>query len=321
MKRSDAMRKTLIMVCALFLFAAHPVLGQQTENEQQQDRQIIATIGSTTLTTKDIEALIHKRAPFARQALQDRDKLKKLVDEEINALIIAEGAKQAGIDKLFSVRESANKHLVQLFIRKEIEHKIAANSISEAEARKFFQDNASKYEQPEQRRASHILVKTKDKAIAIAKQAKGLNPQDFIALTRENSLDEETRLRGGDLMFFTREGRPLGGADAPVDQALVDAAFTIDKVGALATASVTLGNDRFSIVRLTDIRLAIQKTFEQVKKKIERLLIEQQKQVRLKTMLRRLRETTEIQTHPLRLDAIKLPKPKARPKGGQEHSH
>ena len=297
------MRRSLILIFSLLAFLAFPALGQ----EEETSTEAIAKVGHQILNTSDIEAIVHKRSAFARRSFEDGDRLKKLVDAEIDALVLATAAKNAGLDKDAAVREAINKQLVQLFVRKEIDEQAEAQATTEADARIFYAENVKRYEQPEHRRASHIVVKSETKALEIAKKAKGLSPQNFVALARENSLDEETRLRGGDLLYFTTDGRPMGGSDAPVDKALVTAAFSIKKVGELAAKPIELGNDRFSVVRLTDIRAADRKEFAQAKPAITRLIGEQRKRAHLEELIQELKGKVKPERFLEKLDWIVLP--------------
>jgi peptidyl-prolyl cis-trans isomerase C len=89
-------------------------------------------------------------------------------------------------------------------------------SVSDDEVRKFYDDNPSKFEQPEMVRASHILVSTRDpdtnkdlpddqkaakrkKADELLKRARA--GEDFAKLAKENSDDPGSRDKGGEYQF------------------------------------------------------------------------------------------------------------------------
>lgn len=87
--------------------------------------------------------------------------------------------------------------------------------VSEAEVQAFYEANSARYSQPEERRASHILIKSDpkdpaDKRAAAKAQAADLlkqlrdNPKRFAELAKAHSQDTGSASRGGDLDYFGR---------------------------------------------------------------------------------------------------------------------
>ncbi|MEO8835663.1 MAG: SurA N-terminal domain-containing protein, partial [Caldimonas sp.] len=87
--------------------------------------------------------------------------------------------------------------------------------VSEDDLRKYYTENEKRFTSPEERRASHILVKAdkdapkaeRDKARAKAEKLLAevrQNPQSFAEIARKNSDDEGSAAKGGDLDFFGR---------------------------------------------------------------------------------------------------------------------
>ncbi|MCX7961898.1 MAG: SurA N-terminal domain-containing protein [Burkholderiales bacterium] len=78
-----------------------------------------------------------------------------------------------------------------------------AETVSDAELKKAYDERlaAGRLGAPEQRRASHILLKSKEEAEAIALEARK-HPQRFAELARKHSQDAGSAQRGGDLGFF-----------------------------------------------------------------------------------------------------------------------
>jgi peptidyl-prolyl cis-trans isomerase D len=97
--------------------------------------------------------------------------------------------------------------------------------ISEEQARKFFDENPAQFQEPEQRRASHILIKLEAGANAAAKQAAKAraeellaqvrkSPASFADLARQHSQDPGSGANGGDLGAFSRDMMVKPFADA-----------------------------------------------------------------------------------------------------------
>lgn len=87
--------------------------------------------------------------------------------------------------------------LKDLFLAKAVKEKV-----TEAEAKKFYDERAAQMTGEEEVKASHILVKTEEKAQEVAKKL--LAGGDFAALAKEYSEDPGSKDKGGVLGFFGR---------------------------------------------------------------------------------------------------------------------
>jgi peptidyl-prolyl cis-trans isomerase D len=142
-------------------------------------------------------------------------------------------------------------------------------TVSDKELREYYAANERRFTTPEERRASHILVKVDagasaaDRAKAKAK-AEGLlaevrkNPASFADLARKNSDDPGSAEKGGDLDFFARDGL----AAKPLE----DAAFKLkpDEIGDLVESEFG-----YHVVKLTAVRGGDKKPFDAVKAELE----------------------------------------------------
>ncbi len=110
-----------------------------------------------------------------------------------------------------NIKEFARK---EIYINNLIETQIAAKtSVSEADAKKFYDENIDKFKQPETVQASHILIgvdanasaedksKAKQKAEALLKRVKA--GEDFATLAKENSSCPSAQ-QGGNLGYFSK---------------------------------------------------------------------------------------------------------------------
>jgi len=141
-------------------------------------------------------------------------------------------------------------------------------AVSEDDLRKYYAENEKRYTTPEERRASHILVKAdKDAPKAEREKARAKaetllaevrkNPQSFAEIARKNSDDEGSAAKGGDLDWFGR-----GQMVKPFE----DAAFGL-KPG--ETSGVVESDFGYHIIHVTGARGGEKKTFDQVRGEIE----------------------------------------------------
>lgn len=148
----------------------------------------------------------------------------------------------------------------------------AAIQVGESAARQFYEANKSRYQEPEQRSASHILVKVgagADKQAARAKADKLLaevkaSPAKFAELAKQNSDDPGSAANGGSLGSFTRE---------TMVKPFADAAFSM-KTGEIR--GLVESDFGFHIIRLDGITPGTQMAFEMVKAEITAELARQE---------------------------------------------
>ncbi|HET9022987.1 MAG TPA: SurA N-terminal domain-containing protein [Burkholderiaceae bacterium] len=148
-----------------------------------------------------------------------------------------------------------------------------AGTVPEADARAYYEQNKARYGSDEQRRASHILITPEggDKAAAKKKaelllvQVKA-KPADFEKLARENSKDPGSAAQGGDLGFFGK-----GMMVKPFEEAVFR--MKPDEISDLVESDFG-----FHIIKVTEVKAAQVKPFEQVKADIDRDLKTQQAQ-------------------------------------------
>ncbi len=150
-------------------------------------------------------------------------------------------------------------------------------SLSEADLKSYYEQNAERLSGKEERRASHILITaSKDATPEDRKKARAIAdalliqvrkaPDTFADLARKNSQDPGSAPNGGDLDFFGR-----GAMVKPFE----DAAFSLKK-GEIS--DVIESDFGYHIIRVTDIKAPKQKSFDELRPTLESDLKTQQAQ-------------------------------------------
>ncbi len=149
--------------------------------------------------------------------------------------------------------------------------------VPEADLKTYYEQNAARLSGQEERRASHILInapasasaaerqKAKARAEELLAQVKK-SPESFADVAKKNSQDSGSAVNGGDLDFFAR-----GAMVKPFEAA----AFAMQKGDISAVVETEFG---YHIIRLTDIKLAKQRSFEEMKPELEADLKKQKAQ-------------------------------------------
>lgn len=229
----------------------------------------------------------------------------KDVDDAVKEIIDKVGSKEQ-LDALLKQNGISNsqfkKDLKEEVKMKKLAKELGSSNVSDAEAKKFYNDNISKFKHSDKVRASHILisvnpqeieevvksdpnnknidetaVKAKVAAEVQAKEAKAnqilaeakKNPTQFAKLAKENSEDTATANKGGDLGFF---------AAKEMVPEFSKAAFSM-KPNTISDKPVKT-QFGYHIIMVTDRSAAGQDPFEKVKPSIKAYL-ENQKQIEL----------------------------------------
>ncbi len=141
-------------------------------------------------------------------------------------------------------------------------------SVNEDDLRRSYKENQARFTVPEERRASHILIKAEASASADQKKAARAKaeqllaqlqkaPTQFAELAKKNSDDPGSASNGGDLDFFGR-----GAMVKPFE----DAAFAL-KPGQIS--GVVESDFGFHIIQLTAVRGGAAQSFEAVRAQLE----------------------------------------------------
>lgn len=229
----------------------------------------------------------------------------KDVDDAVKEIIDKVGSKEQ-LDALLKQNGISNanfkKDLKEEVKMKKLAKELGSSTVSDAEAKKFYNENIAKFKHPDKVRASHILIsvnpqeieevvksdaanknldetaiKAKVNAEIQAKEAKAKellseakkNPTQFAKLAKENSEDTATANKGGDLGFF---------AAKEMVPEFSKAAFAM-KPNTISDKPVKT-QFGYHIIMVTDRSAAGQEPFEKVKPSIKAYL-ENQKQIAL----------------------------------------
>lgn len=243
-------------------------LFEQRVREDLRKQALVAAVVESATVPKTVAERIDA---LLREQRQVRE-LRFTVEQFVPRVTVTEAQVAEFYEKnraLFETPESARVEYLVL----SPETIAGAGTVAEADVRSYYEQNKARYGADEQRRASHILVTAEgsDKAAA-RKRAEELlaqvraKPGEFEKLAREHSKDPGSAAAGGDLGFFGK-----GMMVKPFEEAV----FRM-KPGEVS--DVVESDFGFHIIKVTEVKAAEVKPFEQVRADIERDLKTQQAQ-------------------------------------------
>ncbi len=248
--------------------AAQGMSSEMFAQRLRQDlamRQVLAGLSGTAFAPASaasaaLDAMFQQRE-IQVQRFEPKDYVAKVTPSEAD---IDKFYKDPANAPQFQAPEQASVEYVVL----DIESLKKGVSVSDDDLRKYYTENQQRFTAPQERRASHILVKA-DKSASAAERAKAKAKAEellaqwksktaaFADLARKNSDDPGSADKGGDLDFFAR-----GAMVKPFE----DAAFSL-KTG--ETSGVVESDFGFHIIQVTGARGGEVRSFEAVRAEIE----------------------------------------------------
>ena len=240
-----------------------PVMFEQRLRDDLSLQQINAAIESSVIVPRavvdrfsaivgqrrEVKSMVLKLADFTAKVQLAPDAIQKEYDAHPNDFMTPESAK---VEYVVLNADALAKQV----------------TVPESDARAFYESNKKRYEVPEQRRASHILVavakdasdadkaKARAKAEDLLKKVKA-NPADFAKLAKQSSDDPGSAANGGDLDYLGK------GATVPPFEASL---FALKDKEISDLVQTDFG---FHIIALTGIKPGSVKPFEAVKPEID----------------------------------------------------
>jgi peptidyl-prolyl cis-trans isomerase C len=264
------MRRWLLLAVALLAVGCK---GKSESNRKSSEgpQTVLAQVDDITITTADMKQLLARYAnqPFVLARYSSIEKKKELLNSLIRYDVLAIEARKRGYERDPEVQRVAKEKMVRRFLQQEVIDKVKLTDIPDADVETYYKEHAADYVRPEMVRVSQILVKDRAKAGKALAAAKALPKSDFKAfrdLVAKESEDADSKQRGGDLTQFDR-------ATTEHPRAVVNAAFALKGVGDLSELVST--DKGFAILKLTERRPALSRSFEEAKVDIQKRLLDE----------------------------------------------
>jgi peptidyl-prolyl cis-trans isomerase C len=260
---------------------------------------ILARVGDAVITARALEARV---GSFGRaRYLMDHDSKPEKKKELLNTLIESEAlyqeARRLGYDRDPAVKREAVNRMLQ----NEVDSRVNADSISDADVEKYYQAHPNEFSRPDQVRVSQIVVKDRRQALKVAAEAKTLpkgNSETWRALVNKYSEDEASRARGGDLGTVDRS---VTSMPKPV----VEAAFALAQMHDVSEPIQT--EHGYAVLILTQKQPGFSKTLAEAKPGIQSRLLYERRQQKRVSLTAEIRQRAPIEIDEAQLAALKFP--------------
>jgi peptidyl-prolyl cis-trans isomerase C len=278
--------------------------------------RVLAKVGSREITLGEYAATLQRMDPFERLRYQSPDRRKQLLDELIDLELLAEEARRRGLDKQPETQER-----VRQMLRDELLSEVRASvptpgEISEADARRYYDEHRDDFREPERRRVAHIALASEAEAKTVLEKALGVSAAEWGKLVEAKSNDARGKPSlglppelAGDLGIVGPPGHARG--DNPnVPEPLRAAVFEIDKLGGVLPKVVAAAGS-FHVVRLTGKTDARDRTFADADRSIRVALVQERIRAREAELEAELKKKYPVTIDEVQLAKIPVPAPSA----------
>jgi len=261
----------------------------------EQAAMVVAKVGERQITVGDVTRQINRLSPYIRRRWAAPEKRKEFLEKLIRVELLSQEAERQGLKEDPEVQRTVKQVMIRLMVKNDLEKNLFPSKIEDDVLKQEYEKESDKYHRAAQVRASHIVLKNQGEAEKILADLKAhaTDNRYFRQKAREVSLDEKTKDRGGDLGYFSKlaDRKP----DEPeLPAILVETAWNLQNVGELAD-KVVKTDQGFHIVKLTNKRAEMNRSFDSVKRMIENRLLRQQRQEAMDKFIEELKSKAKIE--------------------------
>jgi peptidyl-prolyl cis-trans isomerase C len=268
--------------CGVFFAAALLIGGACSAFAAVGDSHVLATIGKEKITVKDLNDRLQSYPAQYAEVFQQKENKVKVLDQMIDERLLLAAARKSKISKSAEYKKqmqiAEQQLLLGTLMRDRIDSKVV---VSDEDVQKYFIENPGKFSALEQRRASHILLRSEPEAQDVLKRLKA--GEDFAQLAKDKSDDKATAVNGGELGWFSK------GQMVPEFE---QAAFGLAKGQLSGIVKTQFG---YHIVQLNDIQVRPKIDFTpQVAEQIKEALVLEKKRELTNDYLTQLKKDVVI---------------------------
>ena len=288
---------------ALMAFALASAPGGSAEADAPDDA-IVARVGKETITAGDLRRRIAAIPPFQLRSFgKTEQEIKRNFLERVMVrdLLLAQGALDQKLDQDENVQDRVRATLRSAMVQ-QIRIDTLAVPITDADVKKFYDDNADKFHSPERVAIWRILVGSREDAAKIIEEMKkDASVKHWNDLARERSVDKATHMRGGNLGYVEPSGKTSDPA-ITVDAAVLEAVKKL-KDGEPAAEPVKEG-EKWAVVWRRQTMKAVERPLEGEAAGIRQTIARQRTEDRLKALIDKATEERVKDASPDLVDEI-----------------
>lgn len=247
----------------------------------EQAAKIVAKVGDRTVTLGDFARTLERMDPFDRLRYQTKERRRELLQEMIDVELLAQEARRRGLDKRPEVQDALRQIYRDALLQKVRDTLPPPGAITAAEVKAYYDANVDRYNEPERRRVSAIVMTSKADAEGVLKLAQAVKTNtEWGELFLKNSITAP-RTKGpndpvdlmGDLGIVGPPGDPKGG-NTRVPEAVREAVFKLPAVGQVVPQIIEAEGKVF-VARLSGLTAGHRRTLAEADRTIRVAILQQ----------------------------------------------
>lgn len=267
----------------------------------EQAAMVLARVGDREITAGELAARLAAEGRYTQARFASPERRREYLDKMIELALLAAEAERLGYQNDPLVVQAREQAMREEMLRELVDARVQRDDVTDEAIAAYYQEHNAEYNQPAQVRAVHIVVRTRAEAQRYLQQVREqADIAPFRELASAHNIDD-TRARGGDLLFFGLEGE---GPPQPVREA----AFALARIGDVHP-EVIQTEQGFHVVRLTGRRAALVRSLEDVEGPIRNAIWAAQREEARQRLLDELRGSAQIEEHLDVLDRIQFDPP------------
>jgi peptidyl-prolyl cis-trans isomerase C len=284
-----------------------------------QAAQVLARVGSRTITVGDYVTALEHMDQFDRMRYQAPERRQELLSEMIDVMLLADEAREKGYDKDPITAQEIREILRDAMLETVREGLPTPSAIPDVEVRTYYESHKADFRDPERRRVSAIVVASEAAAKEVLEAAKKASAIQWGELVRAKSADPRSKTAAptdlaGDLGFVSAPGDPRGANPRIPDEVRV-AIFEVASVGDVAPRPVKVGG-QYYVPRLTSKTDPHERTYEEAERAIRVRLAQDKIHAKEEALVDELRKQYPVQIDEASLSEVRVDLPRS--DGGNE---
>lgn len=279
--------------------------GPGGKARSKERNKVVATIGEDKITVGMLEDELNRQNPYVRMRFTEDARKREFLKNMIRFEVLAREARRRELQRDPEVVRRVKRVMIDRMMDQLRSSLVSMEQITDKDVEAYYNANRSQFHQPPKVRASQIVLKTRQEALAAynkASQKQG-DVRHFSALVQEHSIDKASRERRGDLGFFDR-------TTTKIPKPVVDAAFAIDALWRVGPPVQT--DEGWVVLMRTGEMDAVNRPLELERNRIKNRLYNQRRLKAVEKFVDDLQARAKVQIIDKNLSQVKVdldPKP------------